>query len=398
MRNQQLFNRLGPVVVERIIRQFNDGDMTVTDAQEALGVGRTQVYNLRTKWLASGKSPDFLGLSGGDRVADWPKECVEHLKTLLEASRGEGANFALYADELERKFGFRRDRSAVRRFCGRNLPNLTADVLPAGRGREARPTRRWECASYGELYQHDSTPRHIWGPPDRRQSIILSVDDATRRIMAYRVCERETLLEHFAMLEDSFLAHGLPECLYTDGFTMFGREGEDLKSQFGRMCRAFDIHHRIAPTPQAKGKAERSMQTFQHRLAVVLRAEGVDSEDRADGVARRHFDYWNARHVNDEIGATPDQRAAELTREGRCVLRPAGDPRLLRLFLSRQMPVKVEGFCRINYNGRSWPISSTFMETVWLAIRPRGKGFYVLETRPDPRTRAIPRILAKHQF
>ncbi len=98
------------------------------------------------------------------------------------------------------------------------------------------------------------------------------------------------------------------------------------------------------------------------------------------------------------IGAIPDQRAAELTREGSACCTPPATRGSCASSSHRQMPTKVEGFCRINYNGHSWPISSTFMETVWLAIRPRGKGFYVLETRPDPRTRAIPRILAKHQF
>lgn len=105
--------------------------------------------------------------------------------------------------------------------------------------------------------------------------------------MACRVCERETMLEHFAMLEASFLRHGRPESIYTNGFSMFGVEGEDLKSQFGRMCRAFGIVHRIAPSPQAKGKIERAMRTFQHRLVVVLRAEGADTPERGPTTSRR---------------------------------------------------------------------------------------------------------------
>ena len=58
--------------------------------------------------------------------------------------------------------------------------------------------------------------------------------------------------------------------------------GTDPRSaQFGRMCRALGMNHRIAPTPQAKGKIERAMRTFQHRIVVVLKAEGVDNEARA---------------------------------------------------------------------------------------------------------------------
>lgn len=306
MKKQQLFNRLGPEVVERVIRRFNDADMTLREAMDAIGVCKAQLYNLRTQWLAAGKSASFLGASGGDRTEAWPTVCVDHLKTLIEASRDDGPNFALYADELARKFGFRRDRSSVRRFCDRNLVSLMRSVFPLERKKQASARRRWECEYYGELYQHDSTPRHIWGAPGGMQSIILSLDDASRRVAAYRVCERETLLEHFAMLEESFLRYGLPEALYTDAFTMFGKEGVDLCSQFGRMCRALGINHMVAPSPEAKGKIERAMRTFQHRLVVVLTAEGVDCEAKANALVGEHVDFWNASHLNEETGEIPD--------------------------------------------------------------------------------------------
>ena len=65
-------------------------------------------------------------------------------------------------------------------------------------------------------------------------------------------------------------------------------------SQFGRICRVLGMNHRIAPTPQAKGKIERSMRTFQHRIVVVLKAEGVDNEVRANV-------------VGPDVGALPEQ-------------------------------------------------------------------------------------------
>lgn len=96
---------------------------------------------------------------------------------------------------------------------------------------------------------------------DRGKTIIISKDDATRNVMACRVCERETLVEHYAALVQMFAHVGIPQALYTDAFTMFGKAGEDLKSKFGRICRAFGILHLVAPTPQAKGKIERDMRT-----------------------------------------------------------------------------------------------------------------------------------------
>jgi len=398
MKKQQLYTRLGPDVVERIVRRFNDGDMTAGDAIASLGISRAQLYNLRTRWLAAGKSASFLGRSGGDHASDWPKECVDYLETLIQASREDGPNFELYADELARKFGFSRDRSSVRRYCERNLMPLMRSVFPVERKAVGDGYRRWERECYGELYQHDSTPRHIWGAPGDVQSIILTLDDAARQMVAHRICERETLLEHFAMLEPSFLRYGVPESLYTDGFKMFGKEGEDLCSQFGRMCRALDINHMIAPTPQAKGKIERAMRTFQHRLVVVLTAAGVDSPARANEVAGEHLDFWNSTHANEETGEIPDERARRLVESGKSRLRPVTNEKILRLFMSRHVPRRVELGCWVEFMGRKWKVAKTLKKTVWLAVRPENRGFYVLEERPDPTNPVIPRILLAHRF
>ena len=364
-----------------------------------LQLGKSQVYRLRTQWLNSRKSAVFLGVSGGDHAENWPPECIAHLRTLIEASRDDGPNFGLYADELARKFGFRRDRSNVRKYCMRNLMPLMRSVFSLERPSRPQSFRRWEREGYGELYQHDSTPRHIWGPRDANQNIIIALDDAMRKVMACRVCERELITEHFTMLEESFLRYGLPEAIYTDAFSMFGHEGEDVKSQFGRMCRALGINHLVAPSPQAKGKIERAMRTFQHRLVVVLRAEWADTPERANDVSARHCDFWNAHHVNEETGSIPDELAARLTAEGRCRLRPAPEPRTLRLYLSQYVARRVESRNRIEFMGRTWPIAPTGKQYVWLAVRPLDRGFYVLESKPDPtRPTFIPPILGKYRF
>ena len=154
----------------------------------------------------------------------------------------------------------------------------------------------------------------------------------------------------------------------------------------------------IAPTPQAKGKIERAMRTFQHRIVVVLKAEGVDNEARANLVAREHIDFWCRTHVNDETGEVPDERMQRLVAEGKTRIRAAPNEKVLRLFLSRHIPRSVELGCRIEFMGRKWRIARTLRKTVWLAIRPENAGFYVLETRPDPTNPVVPRILAKCRF
>ena len=398
MSRQQLFNRIAPDVIARVLREWNDGSISAQAATAALDVSRPQLYRLKTKWLAQGKTDVLLtGVSGGDHSADWPSECVEHLERMLLASGGHGPNYELYADELERKFGFRRDRSNVRKYCESHFAKLLHRVFPVER-RPEEHMRRWARENFGELVQHDSTPLHLWGEAGSRQSIIISKDDATRNVLACRVCERETVVQHFAALEQMIAHVGVPEELYTDGFTMFGAAGVDLKTQFGRACRALGILHGIAPTPQAKGKIERDMRTFRHRLAVVFRTEGVADESHANEVAFEHYRHWNAKHVHRELGCTPHEARTRCCELGHTRMKVPPAFKKVKLFLSLRERRKVELGGRIDFDGRRWSIARTSRKTVVLAVRPVQREFYVLEDDLDPTSEGLPRTLAKYEY
>ena len=398
MSKNQIHKRVCPEAIARVLRNWNDGTITTAAAMQSLEVSRPQLYRLRTKWLSRGKKNSIrLGVSGGDHSHEWPKECVEHLERMLESSGDHGPDYALYADELDRLYGFRRDRSNVRKYCESHLDKLLRRLFPIERVSEPK-ARRWQRSRFGELVQHDSTPLHLWGPKDARQTIIMSKDDTTRNVLSCRVCERETLVEHYAALEQMIAHIGVPEALYTDGFTMFGREGEDLKSRFGRVCRAFGILHLVAPTPQAKGKIERDMRTFQHRLAIVFASQGVANAEEGNEIAFDHYRHWNVNHRHRELGCTPYEARCRLSEEGKDATRPPPDFKVVKLYLSLRERRRVEMCTRIEFQGRWWSISKTLRKTVVLAVRPHQKEFYVLEDDLDPTTRAIPRILARYSY
>ena len=344
-----------------------------------LELSRPQLYRLRTKWLAEGKRDSLApGISGGDHSNEWPKECLEHLEKMILSSGDHGPNYELYADELERLYGFKRDRSNVRKYCEAHMDKLLRRVFPIERKPKER-MRRWSKENFGELIQHDSTPLNLWGPTSSKQSIIIAKDDATRNVLACRICERETLVQHFAALEQMIGHVGIPEEIYTDGFKMFGAEGEDLKSQFGRACRALGIFHRIAPTPQAKGKIERDMRTFQHRLAVVFKSQGVDNEEWANEVAFEHYRHWNTHHIHKELGCTPFEARCKCCDEGKSRMKDPPAFRKVKLFLSLREKRRVEMGTRIEFNGRMWQIARTDRKSVVVAYRPLASEFYVLE-------------------
>lgn len=398
MSKHQIQKRVCPEALARVLGQWNGGVITTGEAMAALDISRPQLYRLRTRWLSSGKGGTLdLGVSGGDHAAEWPKECVAHLETMLRASGAHGPDYALYADELERLYGFRRDRGSVRRYCEARMGDLLRRLFPAGRRPEARG-RRWQRSEFGDLVQHDSTPLHLWGAPEARQSVIMTVDDATRCVLACRVCERETLVEHFMALEQMFAHVGVPRAVYTDGFTMFGRAGEDLKSRFGQVCRALGMLHLVAPTPQAKGKIERHMRTFQHRLAIVFASQGVGGAAEANEVAYEHCRHWNSSHLNRELGCTPFEARVRLEDEGRSQMKAPPDFKVVRLFLSLRESRRVEMGRRIEFDGRWWTVARTARKRVTVAVRPYDREFYVLEDDLDPTVRGLPRILGKFSY
>lgn len=398
MSKQQIFKRVSPDVIARIMREWNDSSITTQVAMEALQISRPQLYRLRTEWLRQGKGSSFSpGVSGGDRSGVWPSECAEHLEKMILSSGPHGPNYELYADELARKFGFVRDRSNVRKYCESHFEALLRREFAVERN-PAKHMRRWAKDNFGELVQHDSTPLHLWGPSHARQSIIISKDDATRNVLACRVCERETVVQHFAALEQMIAHVGVPQELYTDGFKMFGAAGVDLKTQFGRACRALGILHRIAPTPEAKGKIERDMRTFQHRLAIVFKAEGVDGEISANEVAFEHYRHWNASHVHRELGCTPYEARVRCCEEGRTRMKNPPAFKRVQLFLSLRERRRVDLGCRIEFDGRLWSISRTSRKSVVLAVRPVQREFYVLEDDLDPTSATLPRTLAKYSY
>jgi len=363
-----------------------------------LEISRSQLYRLRTVWLSSGKRKAIaLGVSGGDHASDWPRDCVEHLTRMLESSGDHGPDYALYADELDRLYGFRRDCANVRKYCEAHMDKLLRKLFPIEH-KQVTVERRWQRSWFGELVQHDSTPLHLWGSVGSRQTIIMTADDATRNICACRVCERETLLEHYMALEQMFAHIGIPQSIYTDAFTMFGKEGEDLKSKFGQICRAFGMLHLIAPTPQAKGKIERYMRTFQHRLAIVFASQGVSNMGEANAVAFEHYRHWNATHYHRELGCTLLEARSRLIEEGKSLIKPPPNFKIVKLFLSLRERRRVEMGKRIEFDGRWWTIARTSRKYVTIAVRPYDREFCVLEEDLNPIVMTIPPILGKFSY
>jgi len=218
-----------------VLERFNNGEASCSEVCESLGIRRTRLYELRHEWLKD-RDGFVPGVSGGDRNGGWPPECEKLALDLI----GIGpVNFAPIADEMNRWFGFSRSRAAVRDYLAVRFPLLARGARPG-----PKPFLRSQCGRAGEIWQHDSTPVRIW-PADRKQTLIATVDDNTRKVVLASVFGRETLWAHFVHLRRAFELFDIPETLYTDGFSMFGHEGDrDLATK----CRGGYPRHSRKPS------------------------------------------------------------------------------------------------------------------------------------------------------
>lgn len=385
---RQLRSRQPDQFVNKILHQFNEREIDINEAMSLLGVGKSQVYNLRTEWLRSQKQLS-IGLSGGSHRKTWDVEVKEFIYQSIQIHRQcktTGINFAYISDELLRQFGFKRTSSAIRRFALKQWPNIVSN-----HSKHPKHFRRWEKVRAGELWQHDTTPMHI-GENNLPASLILSLDDATREVVSISIVEKENLWAHFEHFRYAFAASGLPIAVYTDGFTMFGKAGEDLVTKCGRMFRAFEIGHIIASSPQAKGKIERNIGTFQRRLEPLFMQHKVNTYEAANQIAREFATWWNNNHIHKRSGYTAHDHVERCRNTKLWAYRPPPANALLRLHLAQHIRRYVSSANTIEFNGRTYHINPIHYKQVWLIVHP-DREFWVVSCKPNPLSPQWPNIL-----
>jgi hypothetical protein len=124
------------------------------------------------------------------------------------------------------------------------------------------------------------TSIHDWTEGRGEDMVLIDmIDDATSRLLA-RFYGADTVLNHMDLLWRWLQAFGRPRALYTDRHSIFepqdkGQALADAETQFGRALRELGIELIRAPSPQAKGRVERSFGTAQDRVVKEMRLAKV---------------------------------------------------------------------------------------------------------------------------
>ena len=190
-----------------------------------------------------------------------------------------------------------------------------AGLLPTHRARGRHRRRRDPRPCFGELVHLDGS-RHRWLSlvPERLQTLIVAVDDATKRLLYAQLVEGgESLGAIMTALRTILERDGIPGALYTDraGWAVYtptsGTAPDRTKvTQVGRALARLGIEHIVSFSPQARGRSERMNRTLQGRLVNELRAAHIRTVEAANRYLQQRFvPTFNATFGRSPSDSTP---------------------------------------------------------------------------------------------
>ena len=203
---------------------------------------------------------------------------------------------------------------------------------------QLRPRRE----RFGELIQIDGSPHDWFEGRSDSCTLIVFIDDATRRLTSLLFSPTETTKAYMDVLKNHMAHYGRPVSLYSDRHGIFRVNQKEAKSgnghtQFSRALDTLDVESIQAQTPQAKGRVERANKTLQDRLVKEMRLKGINNLDEANTFLPGFISDFNQRFKK------PAKKKEDAHRK---VLHT---PREIDLILSRHSKRKVSNQLEISY-------------------------------------------------
>ena len=267
--------------------------MTVDQAAGLMGVSTRHTRRILAAYRREGVAALAHG-HRGRRPHNATPEATRAEVLRLASTRYLGTNHTHLSELLGEREGIDIDRSTLRRIlvsAGLNSP------------RRRRPpqhrVRRQRMPQEGMLIQMDGSYHRWLGEAGPQFTLLLAVDDATGAVVNALFCEREDARNYFLLTQELVQNYGAPVALYVDRHAVFkhtpGSGLTGAPTQFSRAMDELGIQMIFALSPQAKGRVERTAETFQDRLVTELRLAGAATIAEADNVLQGFLPRFNAR-------------------------------------------------------------------------------------------------------
>jgi hypothetical protein len=275
---------------QQVIMRALAGTWTWLKAADVLGI---QPRSLR-RWRARYERDPVLGLLDrrrrrpSHRTA--PRAEVQRILQLYRL-RYQGFNVRHFLHLA------RRDHGVTLSYTFVKLALQAAGLVPKGRARGRHRRRREPHACLGELLHLDGSD-HAWLAlcPGQRQTLVTTLDDATKQLLYAQLWPEETTHAVLSALRAVLAGFGLPIALYTDraGWafhtpTAGGPVDRTHLTVVGRILARLGIEHIPSYSPQARGRIERLNRTLQGRLINELRVAEITTLEAANAYLRDQF-------------------------------------------------------------------------------------------------------------
>jgi len=338
---QRIHKRLSPEFVEEVLEAFNAHRVSEELACQMLGIKRARLYKLRERWLRCKMHGGELRLwdrkeSGFNRfseeIEDWLHKELKYIRNEADIYRGR-FNFAFLAEMAEKEFQREFQRNSIRLFA---LRHGYYHALPEEKG---KVYTRFETSGPGVLFQHD-TSHHLWIPfLGQRQSVILTEDDYSRKVLGAIVLEKETTASHLSLTRQVIEKYGLPFAYYVDNHSIFRfveREGRhyryiagesEAEVQFKRALNSIGVGliYTGEGKGAAKGKVEKRFDYFQRRLPYVCEKKRIKTVTEAQTELDELVAFYNDCRIHQETEEIPSKRWYKAIKEGKGKNRPLND-------------------------------------------------------------------------
>ena len=303
-----------PVALERamtireVVLRAMSGEISWIQAAEIIGCAPRTVRRWRGRYEHIG----YDGLLDRRRGRPSPRRApFAEVQRVLQLYRAHYVGFnGRHFHQIAR-----RDHGVMLSYTYVKTALQRAGLLPTHRARGRHRRRRDPRPCFGELVHLDGS-RHRWLSlvPERFQTLIVAVDDATKRLLYAQLVEGgESLGAIMTALRTILERDGIPGALYTDraGWAVYtptsGTAPDRTKvTQVGRALARLGIEHIVSFSPQARGRSERMNRTLQGRLVNELRAAHIRTVEAANRYLQQRFvPTFNATFGRSPSDSTP---------------------------------------------------------------------------------------------
>jgi transposase len=346
-----------------ILKEVKHGNITLKQASEILKISYRHAKRLYKKFKTAG----IMGLIPQKHTQPPKNKTPEEVKLKILSIKMQfpKINCCHLSDYLKEQ-GITISRETIRTILIKNHLHTTTP--------KRRPRKRFEAEKAGKLLQMDTSPFR-WIPAiDKELSMIIILDDHSRKPLVARIVEHDTSWENMLALRKVVEKYGIFEILYTDRDSKFRytrtnfslyfnyqKPAEEVATQIHRALKELGVvllnTHPYAP--YEKGKVERFAGFLQGRLPIEFQIRGITTIEAANEYLEKYLDRLSKEWVHNTTGMIPDERF-----KNSCFKPLPKDLDLDQIFCLREIR-KVKKDNTFTYQGQTFQLTNFDYRAYW---------------------------------